>query len=259
MNARPYVRGIGVMTGEFPTARSLLRAVAPAHPWRALAENVAPIAPAELAVQDCLGQIAFTITHEALAMAGLDRRQDTALLLVTGWGTVDATVAYLESMLDQDGRFASPRHFSRSVHSSIASLLAIKFGLQGPCETLAFDDRAVDFALERAELLLSMERAEQVVVCWADQTAPILEELVRRGVEELGRKQYARYLRAGLGQGGAAMVLSRARGTSGLILPAGGMLPEIALDLRPFPLDVSVRAVAALLAGTCGAGTTSEL
>src|SRR4051812_46381647 len=86
--------------------------------------------------QEVLAGLAIRAAHQAWTMAGMQLfdRERVGMIFVTAWGTIDATVAYLESMLEAEGRYASPRHFSRSVFSSVTSCVAIHFGIHGPCE-----------------------------------------------------------------------------------------------------------------------------
>lgn len=168
------------------------------------------VIPAEsVAAEERLAGLAIRAAGQALAMSGTNKAEGerTGLVYVSAWGSVDATVAYLESMLEGGGKYASPRHFSRSVYSGVASALAIWFGIKGPCETLAFErEEAVSGALVAAWRLLAAKRCERVIVVWAEQAATIAEALAKRAAADLRKREYARY-GAGLGEGAAALVL----------------------------------------------------
>jgi 3-oxoacyl-(acyl-carrier-protein) synthase len=128
-------------------------------------------------------------------------------VFVSGWGTMESTEAYLESMLAEEGRYASPRHFSRSVFSSVASVMAIHFGIHGPCETLSFDEGLVAGAMMRAWGLLAARRCQRVLVVWAEECRKIAEHLALQAVKKLGKNEYSRYVERGVGEGAVAVVV----------------------------------------------------
>jgi 3-oxoacyl-(acyl-carrier-protein) synthase len=211
--------------------------------------------PAAVAGEERLAGLAIRAAHQALHAAGMGRLEgvtgeQVGLVYVSAWGSVDATVGYLESMLEGDGKHASPRLFSRSVYSGVASALAIWFGAKGPCETLAFEpDEAVSGALVAAWRLLAAKRCTRVIVVWAEQAAAIAEDLARRAAEQLGRKEYARYA-AGLGEGAAAVVVG---------LEEGGMARVDCSAARgrrwegkPFAMDGAAAFVAGLVTRPAG-------
>lgn len=213
----PAVTGLGVVTDEFADVRAFGAGLPVRPPWRERLARVGVMEPAAVQQYDMITQLLLRAGQQALSMAGLlggvgaeGKLMDgegTGLIFVSAWGTIDATVAYLETMLEAGGRFASPRHFSRSVHSSVASLAAIHWGLRGPCETLCFPRDAVPVALERAGRLLAAGRCRRVVVIFAEQAAEIAADLARRAVTKLGRKEYRRYVERPLGYGAVAMVM----------------------------------------------------
>ncbi len=143
-------------------------------------------------------------------MASLDQKQipsdQIALLFQASWGMIDATAAYLESMLADAGKYASPRHFSRSVYSSAASLAAIHFKIHGPCETLTFERDTVTGPLHHARRLLAAHRCQRVIITWAEQTSDLAADLATRAARHLHRREYQKYIDHGLGHGAVALV-----------------------------------------------------
>ncbi|NNM86123.1 MAG: hypothetical protein HKL96_10265 [Phycisphaerales bacterium] len=101
----------------------------------------------------------------------------TALLYSSVWGDIPATHEYLESMLADAGKYASPRAFTRSIYSTAAAMAAIALGIHGPCQTLSFDFAPVASLLGAAYTLLAADRADVVLLCWADQHSQMLQEL----------------------------------------------------------------------------------
>jgi 3-oxoacyl-[acyl-carrier-protein] synthase II len=250
------VHGLGLTTDTFPSAAALAAALLPPVPFAPPA--AAPLDPAAVASHDPLTQLALRAAHDALTAAGLlaapagaSSGDRLGLLFVTAWGTIDATVGYLDSMLDAAGRYASPRHFSRSVYSAVASAVAIHFKIHGPCETLSFPEAAVPAALRQARRLLAAGRADRVLVVWADQSAAIARDLAARAVGQLHRREYARYL-PDLGQGAVGLVVGLPDGSSPATLDLA-QLPALTMPATrppqpPFPSDAALALAAGLLA-----------
>jgi 3-oxoacyl-[acyl-carrier-protein] synthase II len=158
--------------------------------------------------QDALSQLGLRAVHQAWTMARMEGfgGERIGLIVESAWGNVDSTVAYLESMLEAEGRYASPRHFSRSVYSSVASVVAIHFGIRGPCETLVFAQRPVGGVLGQAWRLMAAGRCERVVALWVDQGGEVAADLARRAAQGLKRREFERYAE-GVGYGAVAVVL----------------------------------------------------
>jgi hypothetical protein len=242
------LHGIGLVTDQYDSltafAHSLPRKNSPAT-------TITPdlLDPSTIAQHDTLTQLALRAAHQAYSASNLAAipAERIGLLFISTWGTIDSTVAYLDSMLDADGRYASPRHFSRSVYSAVASTLAIHFKIQGPCETLSFPDAPIPSALRQAFRLLHAHRADRLLVLWADQSAPIAQDLARRAADQLARKEYARYAPPNPpGQGAVALVLGRHDVHAPLNF-ACESLPLPPSPLNPFPTDSALGLVSLLL------------
>ncbi len=237
------ILGIGVQTDQYADAAALARHVADAchlspEPGVWIGEALADDRQPADSSLDLVTQYAFAAIAQAWRAAGLSAAavapQRVALLFTSCWGAMDSTAAFLESMFDQDGRYASPRCFTRSVYSSTASLAAIRFGIQGPCETLIHDAWIVSGLLERAGDLLSHGRVDTVLLCWADQSSPVAKELCVRAVRALGQRQYERYVSNELGFGALALALA---------WPSAGRPGRPCLELRPTPVRTGLRDV----------------
>jgi 3-oxoacyl-[acyl-carrier-protein] synthase II len=208
------VEGVGIVTDAYGSVREL--AVDADDEHKPVLQTAEVLDPAVVAGQDVLAQLVIRAGHQAWTMAGLGdvAPERIGLLFVSEWGTIDATVAYLETMLEAGGRYASPRHFTRSVYSSVASVTAIHFGIRGACETLVFPSPAEDpvrGALVQARRMLRARRADRVMIVWAEQAAEIAQDLCRRAVRELGRKDVERYGEE-LGFGAVAVVVGLGEG-----------------------------------------------
>jgi hypothetical protein len=201
--------GAGVVTDAIGHVSEMGGATPGSGVWRA-----GRIDPAAIAAHDSLSQLGLSAVHQAWTMAGMEAfaSERVGLIVQSAWGTVDSTVAYLESMLEAEGRYASPRHFSRSVYSSVASAAAIHFGIRGPCETLVFAERPVGGVLGQAWRLIAAGRCERVVALWADQGGEVAADLARRAAAGLKRREFAKYGERGLGYGAVAVVMGRGEG-----------------------------------------------
>ncbi len=279
------IKGCGVVTDQFASHANVLAAVQAALPERITAlhpgreynfpgVSTAPVPPlpeGATAGMDGLQTLALQAIHEAWsngAVATSAPPERIALLFSTAWGTAETTAAYLQSLIEANGRFISPRLFSRSLNASTAAVAAIHFGIHGPCETLGYTNGAVCGLLDRAGILMQQDRADIVITCWADQTTPMTADLSRRvaAAAGLGRGEFARYENAG-GQGAVALALRRAEraasGPNGLcvcqVAHAAGLedraLPQIVSPIRAtaWPLDAALHFVAAMAAAAMGA------
>jgi hypothetical protein len=130
------------------------------------------------------------------------------LLYLSVWGSIQDTVGYLESLYSDGGRFTSPRLFTRSVYSAVASQVAIELGIRGPCETLSLADMPVSRLLQRAWCLLETRRLDMVLATWADQVTESAIHLCQRAALELRYTELARYRE--VGGGSVTLALTRA-------------------------------------------------
>ena len=196
------ILGAGIVTDAISHVSEIWDSPAAAHAERMDTEAFGS--------QDALSQLGLRAVHQAWTMAGMEEvaGEKIGLIVESAWGNVDSTVAYLESMFEAEGRYASPRHFSRSVYSSVASAAAIHFGIRGPCETLVFAQRPVGGVLGQAWRLIATRRCERVVALWVDQGGELAADLTRRAAEGLKRREFARYEERGLGYGAVAVVMA---------------------------------------------------
>ncbi len=253
----------GVYTDQFANAAALTAAVkaqsgVPVSLNCAVADSAQTTDPdLDSALQglDSINQYAFRAFQDALA--GRDRAMlnRAALLLLSTWGPMDNTISFLDSMLEAQGRYASPRHFTRSVYSTVASHAAIYFNIHGPCETLTHGQWPVCSVLDRAADLLASRRVDHVIACWADQSSKIAEDLCRRGVTALHRPEFSRFTSDQTGYGAVALVLKRHQDATPsdvlLELPdtnTGGASASPTLNIHSFPTDGAVHLAAAIAA-----------
>ena len=259
----------GIYTDQFADAASLIAAVKaqagiPPGLNCADADRAQMTDPdLETALQglDNINQYAFRALHDALAGRNSAMLHRAGLLLLSAWGPMDHTASFLDSMLEAQGRYASPRHFTRSVYSTVASHAAIYFGIHGPCETVTHGQWPICSVLDRAADMLASQRVDHVIACWADQSSKIAEDLCRRGATALNRHEFARFTSDEAGYGSVALVLKRPEESrsSDVLLEildtntASASAP-VTLNIHNFPTDGAVHLAAALAAVRIGAG-----
>jgi hypothetical protein len=232
--------GAGIVTDAYADVGALAREVGVALQTEVLEESA-------VAGVDPLPALAIRALHQAFAMAEAKGDERTGLIVVTQWGMINATVSYLESMLEAGGKYASPRHFTRSVYSAATSLVAIHFGIRGPCQSLAFalEEDAVTGALAPAWRMLASKRCERVAIVWGEQEHLLVGELVRRAARDLKRREYERFVE-GVGFGAVGVIVGL-RGGRRLEL---GRRNEFPVRGKPYPMDCAVNWLAGMLKGT---------
>ncbi|HEY4330351.1 MAG TPA: beta-ketoacyl synthase chain length factor [Phycisphaerae bacterium] len=255
---RASITGLGIVTDEFTHVRAFAQHLPSQINENALQKliHAAVLDASNVETYDTITQLVLRASHQALSMADLldetGKAKDgekMALLFVSEWGTIDATVAYLESMLDKEGRYASPRHFSRSVYSSVASLAAIHFGIHGPCQTLCFPESPISAALTAAARLLALQRARQVLLVFAEQSASIAAELSQLAVQKLHQRKFSIYAQQPLGCGAVAFLLQgpEKSGITQLPLPLEAPPLPPKRNIRPFPMQEALQWAEAVL------------
>ena len=225
------------------------------------AQTTDPALDSALQGLDPINQYAFRALHDALPDCDGAMLNRAGLLLLSAWGPMDNTVSFLDSMLEAQGRYASPRHFTRSVYSTVASHAAIYFGIHGPCETLTHGQWPIGGVLDRAADMLASRRVDHVIACWADQSSKIVEDLCRRGVMALDRHELSRFTSGETGYGSVALVLKRPEEATHsdvlLEMPnadTAGPCANVTLHIHSFPTDGAVHLAAAIAAARIGSG-----
>ncbi len=244
--------GAGVFTDAIEHVNHLVPHDA-GNEWVNALRRAGSIDAAALGGHDALSQLALCAMHQAWQMAHLSEvnGEQVGLIVQTSSGAIDSTAAYLESMLEAEGRYASPRHFSRSVYSSVASIAAIHFRIKGPCETLVFDRWPILGSLRQAWRMLATKRAERVVVVWCEQAGDLAADLANKAAERLHRREFQRYHDNGLGFGAIALVVGPPAGLATMQLDSWN---EDSLSLlnnpgKPFAMDSGVALLRFLIGG----------
>lgn len=119
---------------------------------------------------------------DRLSKGGWRTQQDTALVVSTSYGAVEATWRFGVSILDSGDAAASPTPFTSSVHNSIAGAIGESLALHGPCTTLSQGQHGTCAALRWAQGILASGRSREVLVvlgdCHNDWSRAVVSELI---------------------------------------------------------------------------------
>jgi 3-oxoacyl-[acyl-carrier-protein] synthase II len=164
-------------------------------------------------------QIASLSACLALQDAGRDipcQCSDIAVIVASGYGATSTTFAFLNDVIKEGDRFASPTQFSNSVHSSAASNVTILLQIKGPCLTVTQFEMSTIVALLNAQAWLAEKRVDAVLLGGVDQINNVLLYCYHRFWPEEIPQQIMPFLydrqTAIPGEGAAFMVLTRDEG-----------------------------------------------
>ena len=131
------------------------------------------IAPGSLRRLPRLSQMAIVAGKQALA-AGAPPYDSTRIgvVLGTGLGTLDETIAFMRGYLDGGPEAASPLLFPSSVMNAAAGQLALECKLRGVNSTVNHRDASALSALTMACDLLELGRADALLVGAVDELSP---------------------------------------------------------------------------------------
>lgn len=146
---------------------------------------------------------------ERMALAAADRAllgqsvsTRLAVVLGSGYGGLQATAEFLDSLLARGAGFGSPTAFHQSVHHASAGQLSILRDLRGPALTVSSRELSGEAALEVGMRLLESKRADQVLVLAADERTQASDAAYRAFSQEDARR----------GEGAAALLLDAGEG-----------------------------------------------
>jgi 3-oxoacyl-[acyl-carrier-protein] synthase II len=108
------------------------------------------------------------------AKTSLPKGQELGIILASGYGATRTTFAFLDSVINNGDRCASPTHFSNSVHNSAAAHISILMEASGPNLTVSRLDMSFPAALLIACQWITEERVESVLIGGVDEYCPVL-------------------------------------------------------------------------------------
>jgi len=88
---------------------------------------------------DRFNQMALLSSFLAIDDSGIipEDRERIGIVFGSGYGPLQTTFSFLDSLIDFGDRCASPTLFANSVHNSLASQASILLKIQGPCLTIS--------------------------------------------------------------------------------------------------------------------------
>jgi len=210
---RSRFRGIRILgaASTLPAAQPVLQPALRGTAGESCAVRACPdsvgadvIAPSELRRLGRSQRMALAAAREALAQCPgvVVAGENTAVCVGTGLGALDDTAAFVENMVERDESEPRPARFINSVHNAIATRLAISLGCKGENHTFTHEAISFELALWQAMRLLQAGRAEQALVCGADEWSPY--------VIAAGRARGWRSTGVAPGEGAAAFLLRTA-------------------------------------------------
>jgi 3-oxoacyl-[acyl-carrier-protein] synthase II len=125
---------------------------------------------------DHFSKMALLGAYLALEDAGaLEAPRDRmGVVIATGYGPTRTTFAFLDSVIDDGDAFASPTHFSNSVHNAAAAHVAIQLKAAGPSLTVSQFEMSVASAMLTARQWLAEGRVDSVLFGAVDEVCSVL-------------------------------------------------------------------------------------
>jgi 3-oxoacyl-[acyl-carrier-protein] synthase II len=118
-----------------------------------------------------LTQMAIVAAKQALADTAFDPTR-VGVVLGTGLGTLDETIAFMNGYIDGGPEAASPLLFPYSVMNAAAGQMAVELKLRGINSTVNHRDASPLMALGLALDLLALRRADAILVGGVDELSP---------------------------------------------------------------------------------------
>lgn len=147
------------------------------------------VPPRKLRRIDHFTRMVLLAAYRALDDAGsLETLPDNlGIIISTGYGPSQTTFDFLDSIIEDGARLASPLAFSHSVHNIPAGVLSLLLGTPCPQTTLCQLKNPVVAGLQTAALWLAEKRVDNVLFGAVDETTPLLIDTTARLAREQGR------------------------------------------------------------------------
>ncbi|MBO4675310.1 MAG: beta-ketoacyl synthase chain length factor [Elusimicrobiaceae bacterium] len=106
------------------------------------------------------------------------KENNLGLSLAIGAGSLESTLRFLDSIIEDGDELSSPTAFAGSVHNSTALTLSLFLHSHGPCVTTGQLDGSFAAAFLTAQQFLASGMCEQVLVAATDDINPVAASLV---------------------------------------------------------------------------------
>jgi len=120
---------------------------------------------------DTFNRMALLASFLAVEDSGvsLEEKHRVGIVFGTGFGPLETTFAYQDTIIDDSDKGASPTLFSGSVHNSPASNASIFMGVRGPCLTITNFARSTTEMLRTAQIWLDRGVVDYVLAGVGDE------------------------------------------------------------------------------------------
>ncbi|MDH4100663.1 MAG: beta-ketoacyl synthase chain length factor [Nitrospirota bacterium] len=166
----------------------------------------------------------LALTDAGLFDSGLERM---GVIVASGYGAMQTTFDFLDTVIDDGDICASPTHFSGSVHNAAAAHIAMQLKATGPNLTVSQFEMSFASAMLTARLWLQEGRVDRVLLGAVDEYCGVLgycrERFFGTGPDEIMKPfDFTRHS-AIVGEGAAFFVLSAVEEDTcyGTIIDAG--------------------------------------
>jgi 3-oxoacyl-[acyl-carrier-protein] synthase II len=125
---------------------------------------------------DHFSRMALLGAFQALEDTGgenLDRSR-LGVVVCSGFGALNTTFKFLDSVLEDGDTFASPTAFSNSVHNAAAAHISIQLNISGPSLTVNQFDQSLVSGLLTAQTWLEEGRVDAVLLGVVDEYSSVL-------------------------------------------------------------------------------------
>jgi len=120
---------------------------------------------------DRFSQMALLASYQAISDAGLQKENlsNSGIIFGSAYGASSATFSFLDSVIKDGDKCASPTFFALSVHNSLAAQVSVNMGITGPVQTFSTFDDTVFNVLKLAESWLNNSDADYVLAGFGDE------------------------------------------------------------------------------------------
>lgn len=124
---------------------------------------------------DRLSQMALLSSFLAVEDGGLALEDRTRIGIVfgSGYGPMQTTFGFLDTLIDHGDKLASPTLFASSVHNSLASQATISLKINGPCLTVTSFEQTTHSVLATAMSWLRGGQVDYVLAGMGDEYCPL--------------------------------------------------------------------------------------
>ena len=122
---------------------------------------------------------AIATSKEAIKASGLESVD--AIITGTGYGCIENTEFFLESLSKEGEQMLSPTYFMQSTHNTISSLVAIQTKNHGYNVTYAHKGISFDSALQDAVLQMRLGKINSALVGGHDELTPTFYQILKKG------------------------------------------------------------------------------